>query len=71
MLEFILIGCYFFLLVTFFFLIIKRVRKLNLWHARETWVEALKYWCILIRRRLIIIFVILFIISSTIILNLI
>lgn len=69
--ELIVISIYLVLLLSFFILILKRVRDINIWHANKTWIKALKFWCALVRRRLIVTFIILFLLSSYIIINLI
>ena len=67
--AYILIIIYFFLLLSFYIFIIKRMKNISYRHMKNTQIESLGRWYTIIKKRIFFVFLILFIISSFLILT--
>jgi hypothetical protein len=50
--------------------VLRRIKLLSQWHFNDTWIEDLRFWYKIIKRRVTVLFIILFILSSLVLLTL-
>jgi hypothetical protein len=68
--TFVYIILYWIFLGVVYRFVLNRIKLLSQWHFSDTWIEDLKFWYRIIKRRVIVLFIILFILSSLVLLTL-